>query len=122
MHDTELRKTWIFDLDGTILVHGGVFVGNRWTDELLPHTLEVWRRIPPEDTIVLITARPEKLREATIDFLAFHDLRYDHLIFGVGAGPRILFNDTKPNGTVTAIGVPVERDIGVTTPMIENYL
>lgn len=122
MHDIELRKTWIFDLDGTILVHGGVYVGNKWIDELLPDTLKVWKMIPPDDNIIIITARPEKLRKMTEDFLAENNLRYDHIIFDVGAGPRILFNDTKPNGTITAIGVPVVRDIGVTPEMIEKNL
>jgi FMN phosphatase YigB (HAD superfamily) len=120
--DIELSKTWIFDLDGTIIVHGGVPTVNGWEDLLLPQTRAVFDNIPQKDYIVFITARSEMLKNQTERFLKQNHIRYDHIIFGVGAGPRIIFNDTKPNGTITCHAVPVVRNIGVTVDMIEKFL
>ena len=46
---SELSKTWIFDLDGTLVVHNGYKTGE---DALLPGVREFFRSIPEGDYIL----------------------------------------------------------------------
>ena len=104
------EKTWFFDLDGTILKYNLIFTEGR--DELLPGVRELWDTIPPEDVIVLTTARPEEFREQTLKFLDEQKIRYDHAIFNIGRGERILVNDNKVDGKITAFAWQLKRDQG----------
>jgi len=38
---------------------------------------------------------------------------YDQLIMGVGRGSRVLINDLKPDGAITAYSVNIERNKGL---------
>jgi len=40
-------------------------------------------------------------------------INYDHLIMGFGGGDRILINDKKPDGRVTAYSINLERNKGI---------
>ena len=62
-----MPKTWILDLDGTLVVH-------------------------------------------TLRFLKENRVRYDHIIFDAGEAERIMINDNKPDGLVTAYAVSTKRD------------
>lgn len=108
---SEHPKTWFFDLDGTILEYNLIFsaVGK---DKLLPGVKELWDTIPKEDFIVLVTARPNYLKDVTLKFLTKNGIRFDHVIFDLPRGERILVNDDKPNGTKTALAWCVERNKG----------
>ena len=107
---SELKHTWIIDIDGTIFKHCGHLLGE---DEILPGVKELWNQISSDDYILLITARDEKYRKQTLKSLSEHDLRYDNIIFGVNSGERILINDKKPwNNMNTAIAWNVDRDKG----------
>jgi hypothetical protein len=103
-----LSHTWFIDLDGTILKHNGYLTGN---DELLPGVKNLWELIPEEDFIIITTGRDEKYRESSLKILADNGLRYNHAIFGLPLGERIVLNDLKPN-LKTAIAWNVERDKG----------
>lgn len=105
-----LPKTWLIDLDGTILVHNGHLRG---IETLLPGVRELWAKFAPEDEIILLTARDAQFEAATRRFLDECGLRYDRILFGLPAGERILINDRKPSGLHTAIAVNVTRDEGV---------
>ena len=107
---SSLPHTWIIDIDGTILKHNG---HKEEGDSLLEGVREFWGRIPPEDVIILMSAREQIYAEQTITFLRHNDIRYDHVIFGVPKGERILINDAKPSGLTTAYAVNVERDRGL---------
>jgi hypothetical protein len=48
-----------------------------------------------------------------LQFLKDQGLRFNHAIFGIPRGERILINDIKPSGLDTAIGINVERNAGV---------
>ena len=37
-------------------------------------------------------------------------MRYDAIIYGAGYGERILVNDCKPSGLMTALAVNTQRD------------
>lgn len=103
-----LPKTWIFDLDGTLVKHNGYKLDGR--DTLLSRAREYLDAIPPEDRIVILTSRPEEYRQRTLDFLKENRLRFDEILFHMPMGERILVNDRKPSGLAMAIAVNVDRD------------
>ena len=105
-----LAHTWLIDVDGTVLAHNGHLQGE---DRLLPGVREFWRLIPDGDVVILLSARKESEREATLARIEAHGLRYNQAIFGLPTGERILINDSKPGGLVTALAVSVARDAGL---------
>ncbi len=105
---TNLSHTWFIDLDGTILKHNGYLEDN---DQLLPGVIELWNKIPENDYIIITTGRAEEYRESSLKILDSNGLRYNHAIFGLPLGERIVVNDKKPN-LLTAIAWNVDRDKG----------
>lgn len=105
---SSLPHTWIFDIDGTLLKHNGYMTEEG--DSLLDGVAEFFASIPSEDMIILLTARPSEYREITEKFLIEKNIRYDHIIFDVPVGERILVNDTKPSGLKTAYAIERTRD------------
>ena len=103
-----MPKTWILDLDGTIVKHDGPFLDGE--DSFLPGAKEFLQSIPKEDMIVFLTARTEYEKPHTLRFLREKRVRYDHIIFNAGRGERILINDKKRDGLLTAFAVNTERD------------
>ncbi len=103
-----LPKSWIFDLDGTILKHNGYKLDG--TDTLLDGVRDYLEAIPKEDKIIIMTSRTPEYREKTVDFLKAHEIRFDEILFGMPFGERILVNDRKPSGRDMAIAVNVDRD------------
>ena len=104
-----LAKTWIFDLDGTLVVHNGYKNGG---DVLLLGVKEFFDKIPADDFILIVTARKKDVAESTVAFLKSAGIRFDEIIFEVPTGERILINDDKPNGLKTSYAVNLERDAG----------
>lgn len=103
-----LPKTWIFDLDGTLLKHNGYKTDGR--DTVLPGVKAYLSEIPGEDKIVIFTSRTEEYREQTLLFLRQEGIRYDEILFGLPFGERILVNDRKPSGLDMAVAVNMDRD------------
>ncbi|HEY1778781.1 MAG TPA: hypothetical protein VGG41_21670 [Solirubrobacteraceae bacterium] len=103
-----LGHTWLLDLDGTLVKHNGHLADGR--DTLLAGADELLAQIPPGDLVVIITSRTEEHREVTLRFLADHGIRYDHIIFNAPFGERIVLNDAKPSGLVTAVALNGARD------------
>ncbi|MCI9651746.1 MAG: hypothetical protein HFH98_07770 [Lachnospiraceae bacterium] len=103
-----LPKTWIFDLDGTLVKHNGYKEDG--IDILLADAKEYLAEIPPEDKIIIVTSRTEKYREMTIRFLGENGIRYDEILFNMPFGERILVNDRKPSGLDMAVAVNLNRD------------
>jgi len=104
---SSLPKTWIIDLDGTILKHNGYKEGK---DKLLKGVKEFFDIIPNEDTIIILTSRETKYTDQTIKFLKQNKIRYDHIIFNIPFGERILINDKKESGLITAYAINKERN------------
>jgi len=104
-----LGHTWIFDVDGTIFKVNQPPYKN---DKLLPGVKKMWKKIPKEDYIIIMTARPKDIQEQTLKFIEDNGLRYDLAIFGVHHGERIVVNDNKPGGLQTAIAWNVKRNKG----------
>lgn len=107
---SSLPKTWIFDLDGTILVHNGYKNGG---DRILPGVKEFFDKIPETDHILILTARKEEVLESTIEFLKDNGIRYNNILADIPFGERILLNDMKDSGMKTAYAVNLKRDEGL---------
>lgn len=119
LHISPMQKTWILDLDGTILVHDGPYILGH--DEFLPGAKEFLENIPGNDIIIFLTARSQYEKAHTLRFLEKNHVRYDHIIFGAGQGERILINDNKPDGLTTAIAINTTRDRFCQTEFITDH-
>ena len=103
-----LPKTWLFDLDGTLLKHNGYKIDG--VDTVLPGVREYINAISAEDTIIILTARTEEYKQMTIGFLAEQVIRYDEILFNMPMGERILINDRKPSGLDMSVAINLDRD------------
>lgn len=114
-----LPKTWIFDLDGTIVKHNGYKTDG--IDTLLPGAKAYLSAIPDEDFVLLLTSRTDEYREKTLSFLKSKEIRYNEILFNMPMGERIVVNDRKPSGVNMAVAVNVGRD-QVEFPQIKRIL
>lgn len=105
-----LPKTWIFDLDGTIVEHNGYKHGE---DILLPGVLDFWKQIPESDFILILTSRTCDTKYDTEKFLRDNQIRFNQIIFNMPMGERILINDDKPSGLPMSISIRRERNEGL---------
>lgn len=112
---SSLNKTWILDIDGTIVKHNGYKIDGK--DTLLPGVKEFFQTIPEEDMVILVTSRQEEYKDMTESFLKEKEIRYDHIIFNAPYGERILINDEKESGLKTAIAINTKRD-----QFFENFI
>lgn len=103
-----LSKTWIFDLDGTVVKHNGYKIDGK--DTLLYGVREYMESIPSEDYILILTSRTDEYREMTISFLTEKGIRYNEIIFNMPMGERIVVNDRKPSGIDMAVAINLNRD------------
>ena len=106
---SNLGKTWIFDLDGTIVKHNGYKIDG--VDTLLEGVKNFFENtISDDDMIIFVTSRKIEYKEITEKFLIDNNIRFDYIIFEAPYGERIIVNDSKPSGLVTAISIPTIRD------------
>lgn len=119
MRLSALPKTWIFDLDGTIVKHNGYKLDGK--DTLLSGVKEYFSQIPETDYILILTSRTEEYREMTLHFLQEQGIRFHQILFGMPFGERIVVNDRKPSGIDMAVAVNLERNRFV-LPEIERLL
>ena len=105
---TTLARTWIFDLDGTLVKHNGYKIDGH--DTLLQGVREYLNAIPSEDKIIILTSRTDEYKDMTLKFLEEQGIRYDEILFNMPYGERIVVNDRKPSGLDMAIAVNIDRD------------
>lgn len=103
-----LPKTWIFDLDGTLVKHNGYKLDGR--DTLLAGAKEYIQSIPAEDKIVILTSRTDVYQAETLSFLEQNGIRFDEILFNMPFGERIVVNDRKPSGIDMALAINCDRD------------
>lgn len=109
------RKTIFCDIDGTLIKHKETLHRMIYDDPIvLPGVIDKiteWR--DKDYYIILTTARPHGCKQTTEDQLRYMGIFYDRLIMGLPTGPRVVINDKKPDGMVTAFAVSLERDTGL---------
>lgn len=105
---SSLAKTWILDIDGTIVKHNGYKTDGE--DSFLEGAEKFLKEIPERDMVIFITSRTDAEREITEKFLKEHDIRYNTIIYNAPYGERIMLNDAKPSGLATALGYTTKRD------------
>lgn len=103
-----LGKTWIFDIDGTIVKHNGYKLDGY--DTLLEGAKKFFDNIPDGDMIILLTSRKKEDGDMTENFLKENGIRYDMIIYDAPYGERIIVNDKKPSGLITSVAVNTDRD------------
>lgn len=103
-----LAKTWILDIDGTLVKHNGYKIDGH--DTLLNGVSEFFETLKPDDKVVLLTARKEEYLPALKTFLAENNIRYDYLLTDMSMGERILVNDRKPSGLDMSFAINKNRD------------
>lgn len=108
---SRLAKTWLIDLDGTLLKHNGYKIDG--IDTLLPGAKEFISRLSKDDVIIILTSRGEDSIEQTKIFLKENEIHYDYLIYNLPFGERIVINDRKPSGISTSYSVNVNRNEGI---------
>jgi len=77
---SSLNKTWIFDLDGTLVKHNGYKNGG---DELLPGVSKFFTNILEDDKVIILTARSSDFRKETEEFLLENGIKYDYILYDV---------------------------------------
>lgn len=108
-----LPKTWLFDIDGTLVKHNGYKIDGK--DTILPGVKEFWEKISEEDKVILLTSRTYEYKQITESFLTENGIRFDEIIYNLPYGERILVNDKKPKGLETALAFNTERDVFLQT-------
>lgn len=94
------NRTWIIDIDGVVFEQHGP-PSDQWYSDPKPikETVDLLNALEGYgDHIVLMTARPESLRDFLTILLRRHRVPYHQLVMGVTAGLRILVNDVKVEG------------------------
>lgn len=107
---SNLPKTWLFDIDGTLVKHNGFLEKN---EVLLPGIKEFFENLPSEDIVILLTARKAFQIPTITKFLKENNIRFNHIIADLPVGERILINDCKPSGLKTAYAINAKRDEGI---------
>ncbi len=115
---SSLNKTWVFDIDGTIVKHNGYKIDG--VDTLLTGAKEFLDNIPKDDMILFVTSRKDEYKDLTINFLKENNIRYDSIIFNAPYGERILVNDRKPSGLNMSVAINTNRDEFLTDKIIIN--
>ena len=105
---SSLNKTWILDVDGTIVKHNGYKIDGY--DTLLDGVQEFFEQLQADDKVILLTARKEEFLPDLKAFLKENHIRYDYLLTDMPMGERILINDRKPSGLDMAFAINKKRD------------
>lgn len=108
----ESPKTWFIDFDGTLVLQKSHLSDE---DYILPGTKDFFEKVVQQnDVVVITTGRNEKEHKERIsNFLTKHGIKFDIIICGITTGKRILINDKKPDGTLTAYSHNLVRDKGI---------
>ena len=113
----QLRKqcTVFCDIDGTLLKHSNHSDCDFDKTEMCTGYQKLARWRQEGHKIILTTARSEKYREETDAFLNFLGIKYDEMVMGLPAGPRVIINDRKPSKKFTrsAKAMEISRDQGI---------
>ncbi len=100
-------RTWFVDIDGTVFLHAGY----RGAPDIPVSGVRAFLAgLPPQDVVVLTTARLPEQQPETEEALRREGIRWDRILYGLPPGPRILVNDRLPGDAQTAFALNVERN------------
>lgn len=111
-----MPKTWILDLDGTLVKHNGYKIDG--FDTLLNDAKLILENIKEDDLVIIVTSREEKYRCITEAFLHENRIRYNYILFEAPYGERIVINDDKPSGLQMAHSITCIRDSSIKKQII----
>ena len=60
---SSLKKTWLFDIDGTIVKHNGYKLDGE--DTLLPGVADFFEKMSEDDVVIFLTSRTEEYKKIT---------------------------------------------------------
>jgi hydroxymethylpyrimidine pyrophosphatase-like HAD family hydrolase len=111
-HLSNLRKTWIFDLDGTLVEHNGYKINK---EIILSGVKEFFDSyIKDDDYVMITTGRNDEQAAPAIELLKLNNIKIDKIITNLPLGERLLFNDIKPDTKLkTAYSFNLDRDMGL---------
>lgn len=115
MSNEKRYKTIFSDIDGTLIEQVPFEDLNPNIVNVLPGVKEKMNEWYEEGHyIVLTTARPEELRNITIQQMSNAGIPYHQLVMGIGRNERILINNNSRNTpeVARALAVDVKRDEG----------
>lgn len=108
---SDQHRTWFIDFDGTLVLHESYILDK---DIILDDTkLFFDLNVKENDYVIITTARDQNHKERIERFLVNNNIKFDIVLCGLTAGPRILINDIKPDGIITAYSYNLERDKGI---------
>lgn len=114
---TTKPKTFFLDYDATLIVQNSENheeIVNNPAPELLPGTVEKINKWRAEGGYIVITTAREKIyRAQTIKHLDMCGIYYDELLMGITSGLRILVNNSKKNGDLTAKSYSLPYNYGL---------
>ena len=113
----QFRKqcTVFCDIDGTLVQHTNHSDCDLDKVKMCAGVQKLSRWKSRGHRIILTTSRNEKYREETEKFLYYLGVRFDEIVMGLPAGPRVLINDRKPSKkfTKSAQAMEISRNQGI---------
>ena len=114
-----MPRTWFIDFDGTLVAQRSHMLEK---DIILESTKEFFEKvIAEEDHVVITTARTCEDKERIEKFLSSNGLKFNLIVCGLPTGKRMLINDKKTDGTLTAFAFNLERDKGIDHEMFKGH-
>ena len=109
------NNTYFVDIDVTIFVYRKFETYKTSKAQVINSTKQFLQEKSEQGhCIVLTTARPENLREHTIQELEENNIPFNQIVMGIERGPRYLLNDMDPNEPgERAIAINLLRDKGI---------
>jgi hypothetical protein len=101
------------DIDGTLCKYDLDVIKGFKDMTLLPGVLGKLDEWNSKGYQIILTTGRLASRERTIEQLEKAGIIYDQLVTDIGGGKRILINDTKPDGTLTAAAYNLPRNKGI---------
>ena len=110
-----MSKTIFCDIDGTLVYQVNFEEINPKTSIVLPGVVEKMNNWYNEGNyIVLTTARPEELRQTTIEEMGILGIPFHQLVMGIGRAERVLINNkgVKNPAEKRATAIEVQKNGG----------
>ena len=121
--NSKKKKTIFCDIDGTLFKYRKFETYQTTIAEPINDVIKkINDAFKNGDMILLTTARPEYIREHTINELEYNNVKYHRLIMGIERGTRILINDKENIKVDRAYSFSLERDKGFQKNTTDDYL